>query len=368
VIATSGYDQVIRLWDASDGRNLGVVAGHENELWDVDFARDGRHLASASKDGTAKVWDLNNLRRSDQLTLATNEIFRGFVGTNDLVLTLSESRLFFSDGTNPQTGAELSEPLPNGRNNVTVSPARLYVGGTNGAVAIYDVLSGRKLSNMLCHTSAIWNVTATPDDRLLATTTYDPDGQTGVIRVWNLESGVLKQEFTDFLRGHQYFRQVALSQSGKLIAYPSENYSIKIWDLENNRLMCRLAGHKWFLNVLVFSPDAALLASGGWEGDIRLWNVREGQEAVPPLRGHGSGVFGLSFSNDGRTLISSGDDNNLRFWSAATGQQMLVLENLRSSPASNFVSPTGTRIVYWPPDGSVIVEPIPPLHALQAPR
>ena len=78
---------------------------------------------------------------------------------------------------------------------------------------------------------------------------------------------------------------------------------------------------------MAFSPDGKILADGGWDSLIYLWDISTGRLACAPLRGHRRGASPLDFSTDGRTLISKSDDLTVRLWNVETGQEMVVLDN-----------------------------------------
>jgi hypothetical protein len=93
-IATASGDRTARLWDASSGEELAVLRDHTQSVWSVVFDHDGSRLLTASGDGTARIWDAENgtalvvLRgHTDQVTAAS------FSSDGERVLTKS------SDGT-----------------------------------------------------------------------------------------------------------------------------------------------------------------------------------------------------------------------------------------------------------------------------
>jgi hypothetical protein len=67
LLATAGYDQTIRLWNAADGTAGRVITGHNGAVYDLAFSPDGTLLASASADQTGKIWQVATGERLDTL-------------------------------------------------------------------------------------------------------------------------------------------------------------------------------------------------------------------------------------------------------------------------------------------------------------
>jgi len=59
LLASSGSDRTVRLWDVPGRRPWATLTGHTNAVWGVAFAPDGRTVASSSDDGTVRLWDLD---------------------------------------------------------------------------------------------------------------------------------------------------------------------------------------------------------------------------------------------------------------------------------------------------------------------
>jgi WD40 repeat protein len=112
--------------------------------------------------------------------------------------------------------------------------------------------------------------------------------------------------------------------------------------------------HDKAVTCIVFSPDNKLVASGGLDGQIKIWDTVKSAEcaltaeaakkAAPlhKIRAHTGGVFGLAFSPDGKRLASAGADGAVRFWNSATGEQLFAFTGAHKG---------GARAVAFSPDG-----------------
>ncbi len=68
------------------------------------------------------------------------------------------------------------------------------------------------------------------------------------------------------------------------------------------------------------SSDGEILASGGKDKTIKLWNIESG-ENINTLKGHTDIVRSVKFSPDGKILASGGYDNNIILWKVSTGKE-----------------------------------------------
>ena len=75
---------------------------------------------------------------------------------------------------------------------------------------------------------------------------------------------------------------------------------------------------------IVYSPDGSLVASGGGDGIVIVWDAATG-EVKWNLAGHTSGIQSVNFSVDGKLLASGSEDNTAKIWDVATGQEILSL-------------------------------------------
>ena len=131
-----------------------------------------------------------------------------------------------------------------------------------------------------------------------------------------------RPHLVSYLHGHtDGVRAVVFSPDGHLLASGGRDDEILVWDVATGQPDGHaLTAHTGWINGLAFSPDGKTLASASEDRTIRLWDVATGEAIGQPLSGHTDAVRSVAFSPDGKTLASASADGTIRLWDVATGE------------------------------------------------
>ncbi|GIF03716.1 hypothetical protein Asi03nite_12540 [Actinoplanes siamensis] len=111
---------------------------------------------------------------------------------------------------------------------------------------------------------------------------------------------------------------VAVAPGVKLLAGGGADGVIRIWDALSGRPLRLLPGHTGALRAIAYTTDGRFLASAGDDETIRIWDTATGR-TVHTLAGHTGRIRALAYQPDGRELASAGDDETIRIWDTGSG-------------------------------------------------
>ncbi len=155
--------------------------------------------------------------------------------------------------------------------------------------------------------------------------------------------------------------QVAYAPGSRLLAVTPDRYAIKVWNIEEEIWQYSLyTSFTGAVTQIVFSPDGGVLASGHYDGLIRLWDLRTGEEYLRISTG--SVVESLAFSTDSRLLASGGSyqDSTVRLWDAGNGALLRELTGHKVGVSDLLFSPGSQFLISASYDGEIRVWGIRP--------
>jgi WD40 repeat protein len=283
-LATASNDGTIRLWDAATCRELCTFVGHRFGVNAVSFSPDSQLLASAGDDGTIRLWDLvpAPLGVVDRWRWKNEQAHKG--------------------------DALEVEFSPSGK--------QIASGGKDGLAKLWDAATGSLLAICEGHTARIENLAFSPDGKLLATA-----GEDCAVQIWAVPSmegrmpqAPLKVTSLRRLNAGAAMSAIAFSPDGRQLAVGGgDTHEVRFWNPHTGGdPSAAVLKHLTRIESIAFSADGRLLASSDGNGTIKVLDLEAGN--VQTLPGHVGTVFRVAFAPRGQTLASAGADRTARIW------------------------------------------------------
>jgi len=281
-LVSGGQDNVLRVWNLSEGRETVVLRGHASHVRDCTFSPDGKWLLSAGRDRQIKLWQPELY--SETLLLG------GEAGHADAVLSARFSR--------------------DGSQIVTASRDR--------TAALWNVADQNLVKRFSeGHEFLASSVEFFADGDRLAT-----GGGDGTTRIWDVATRTQVLEILSTGRT----AAIGVSDDGRWIVTGSDGTDAVVWDTHTGEQVAVLEGHEAIITAAQFSPRAEWIATGDDRGHCRLWK-REGNAWVSSaeLEGHSQSIAAMAFTANGQRLVTASSDNTCGQWDVATGRELTEL-------------------------------------------
>lgn len=276
-IATAGYHEV-NLWKLADGTLGRRLQGLNERVYRIAYSPDGKWLATAGGDpgqaGSVKLW--------------TAEPDGGGKPVRDLL----ES--------------------PDSVYAVAFSPdsKKLAAAGADRAIRIWEVESGKLLATIEDHADWIFDLAFSPDGKKLASASRDKTA-----KVFDVE----KKEALVTFPGHaETVYCVSFTPDGTQVASGGGDNQIRIWKADGEaQQTAAIGGFGGAVFRIQYQPETKQLVACSADKTVRILN---GNSIKTTLSGHNDWVYAVALSKDGKTIASGSWDGEVRLWSFGDGK------------------------------------------------
>jgi len=324
LLASGSKSGTIRLWDVARANLLIEQPAHSHGVESVAFSPDGKTLASGGWDHRVKLWDVS------QFNLLWD--FSGHSGGWD-------HRAKFWDVSQFNLLWDFSGHS-DGVRSVAFSPDGLLVvtSGFDRVVTVLDAKSGLRIWTSPTLEQPVNGVHFSPDETMLALALGDysrgvpgdPVGQAGEVQLWSWPGRKLRATMRGWTRE---CKSVAFSPDGGLLAATSGDGTTRLYEYDRERCKEKAVLRSGpFTAGVAFRPDGRLLATSNWSGEVVFWDPASTRSRAS-FQAHDQNIPCLAFSPDGQNLVTASADGSIRVWDVREQAVARTRESIGNTPA-----------------------------------
>ncbi len=366
IIVAASHDKTIKFWNR-EGEELTTLKGHKKGVWRTTVSPDGKTIATASEDGTVKVWNLKHqdlFGHEDTIFQVVFSRDGKFLATASKDNTVKLWR-FDKENIYDLQYIKTIKAHKNFVTSVSFSPdiSTLVTASWDKKAKLWNLESDQPLETFDKHTEEIWKVEHNPKLPLLGTVSSD-----GTAKLWNFD-GTVHRDFDHFPQQKKdNVISLSFTPDGQRLATAilvppnSGKNDVMIWDVNGGVTPIRQFSslHKDWLRDMDVSPDGQMIATASKDGAVKLWGL-DGTDQTPyqdnysKINHHNSQIWSVYFSPIEPLLLTASDDKTVKLWTldgqlkkTFFGHQGSVL-SASFSPSGKFIASSGTdrRVILW---------------------
>jgi WD40 repeat protein len=361
-IATAGDDASARVWDAETGRLEAELLGHAAGVITVDWALDSARLVTAAFDGTAKVWAIADGGAHELMTLVAQETRSGTLAafspdgrrvlTGDIGIRAVKVWDVSLSGDAELTNVETDELAP--VDVVFLPDGRFLSSADRGSVALWDTATGRSVRAIGPGGGSpepVGGIAVSRDGTRIATLrNFSP-----VADVWAVETG--DRLFQVEVAGGE-LGGIDMAGNDRLLAWSNFGGTATIFDETGGEIRSFEEEEEFVIDVAAISDDRRWVATAGGipqrplSPHVTVWDAVSGRPLGDPHETPG-GVSALAFDPPGTSLAAARMDGHVEIWDVETGERLARFATPSGAVNELVYSPDGSRIAIASEDGSV---------------
>ncbi|OAQ35071.1 HET-E protein, partial [Linnemannia elongata AG-77] len=315
-VATASHDKSVRLWDARTGASVFVLTGSAGVFSSFAYSPNGNTIASTGWDETIRIFDtltgllvLESGSRDDFIMCLTYSLDGQRIATGSLAGRL---QVWEVAATTLELRLKCIEHT-HGITSIAFSPDDRWIASSSfdRTVKLWDSRSGALISSFVSHIDCVSCVRFLPTGPYIASASYDR-----TLRLWEINA--LRTGFDSHDTADLQFC-AAYSPDGQQLITGSQKNPIRQFNANSGEVDFVFPDRLYNIYCLAFSPNGLQLAIGGSEETtVRLWDTHTG--AAGHVLGHRGHVDSVEFSPDGRWIASACAEGKVLLWEVGTGQ------------------------------------------------
>lgn len=321
-VATAARDGIVEVWNLKEHTVEQELIGHTHAISDVGWHPSGDRLATGSWDGSLRYWDASTGKQLRIINGHQRHVF-GLLWHHDQVWTAGFDGQIRGWDLDVPVSRRVISTLSPGYIHLRFHPqnsSRVAIANAQGILQITDLSDAQNTLVLPNEATQLRDLDFSPDGKLLAVV-----GKQGRLQLWNTETGDLARDERPLPAvSAAELRAVDWSRDGSVLVVGGISGTIQFVDSTFNSLSGPIETGLRELFSLDLSPDGKTIAVGGI-GGVKLFSVENGSELTIPESA--TSCFKLRWSRGGTKLAVATNRGVISVWDIPSKQQIAELSD-----------------------------------------